>query len=130
MAQVVEANAQSSLLDYSTKIMAEDARVNRPTICIGEYEVVQAEDAAEFQIQDLTLTLVFSQEAGQQPDGICLDSTLLENAVTTAATGAVTVEDFLDMIYACPAKHRKHGSFVVHSFTELALRKLRARGGR
>lgn len=33
------------------------------------------------------------------------------------------------MIYACPAKHRKYGSFVVHSFTELALRKLRARGG-
>jgi HK97 family phage major capsid protein len=68
-------------------------------------------------------------EAGQQPDGICADSTLLGNAVTTAAAGAVTVEEFLDMVYACPAKHRKHGSFVVHSFTELALRKLRARGG-
>ena len=68
-------------------------------------------------------------EAGQQPDGICADATLLGNAVTTAAANAVTVEDFLDMVYACPAKHRKHGSFVVHSFTELALRKLRARGG-
>lgn len=67
--------------------------------------------------------------SGQQPDGICVDATLVANAVTTTATGAVTVEDFLDMIYACPAKHRKYGSFVVHSFTELALRKLRARGG-
>ena len=67
--------------------------------------------------------------AGQQPDGICVDTTLLANAVATAAAGAVAVEDFLDMIYACPAKHRKYGTFVVHSFTELALRKLRARGG-
>ena len=66
--------------------------------------------------------------AGQQPDGICVDTTLLGNAVTTAAAGAVTVEDFLDMIYACPAKHRKYGAFVVHSFTELAIRKLRAGG--
>jgi len=65
---------------------------------------------------------------GQQPDGICVDTTLLANTVTTATLGAVTVEDFLDMIYACPAKHRKYGSFVVHSFTELALRKLRAGG--
>lgn len=66
--------------------------------------------------------------AGQQPDGICVDATLLANTVTTAAVAAVTVEDFLDMIYACPAKHRKYGAFVVHSFTELALRKLRAGG--
>jgi len=61
-------------------------------------------------------------------DGICVDTTLLGNAVTTAAIGAVTVEDFLDMIYACPAKHRKYGSFVMHSFTELAIRKLRDGG--
>ena len=52
----------------------------------------------------------------------------MANTVTTAGAGAATVEDFLDMVYACPAKHRKYGSFVVHSFPELALRKLRAGG--
>jgi HK97 family phage major capsid protein len=66
--------------------------------------------------------------AGQQPDGTCVDTTVLGNAATTAAVGAVTVEDFLDTAYACPAKHRECGAFVVYSFTELALTKLRAEG--
>lgn len=68
-------------------------------------------------------------DAGQEPDGIILDSTLVAAAVETAAAGAITVEDMLDLIYECPKKYRKNGAFVVHSSTELALRKLRARGG-
>ena len=67
-------------------------------------------------------------DTGQQPDGITLDTTLLANAVTTAAAGAITVEDMLDLIYACPKKYRKNGQFIVNSATELALRKLRAGG--
>jgi HK97 family phage major capsid protein len=67
-------------------------------------------------------------DAGQQPDGIILDATLLENAIPTAATSAITVEDMLDLIYACPKQFRKNGSFIVNSATELVLRKLRAGG--
>jgi HK97 family phage major capsid protein len=67
-------------------------------------------------------------DSGQQPDGITLDTTLLANAVTTAAAGVIIVEDMLDLVYACPKKYRKNGSFVVNSATELALRKLRAGG--
>jgi len=65
----------------------------------------------------------------QEPEGIVVNATLVANKVSTAAVGAVTVEDALDMVYAVPKKYRKSGSFIVHSLTELALRKLRARGG-
>lgn len=68
-------------------------------------------------------------EAGQQPDGIIVDTTLLAVAVPTATAEIITVDDMLDLVYATPAKYRKGGAFVVHSLTELALRKLRARGG-
>jgi len=37
----VEAGAQPESLYYSTKIMAQNARVNRLYIVIGEYKVVQ-----------------------------------------------------------------------------------------
>ena len=46
-------------------------------------------------------------------------------AVTTAAAGAVTIEKFLEMVYTCPSIFRKGASFLVHSLTELELRKLR-----
>jgi len=64
-----------------------------------------------------------------QPEGITVDAILVANAVSTALAGAITVEDCLDMVYALPKKYRKSGSFIVHSLTELALRKLRSRGG-
>jgi HK97 family phage major capsid protein len=67
-------------------------------------------------------------DSGQEPDGILLDTTLIANAKTTAAKSAIIVEDCLDMVYSCPPAYRKRGSFVVHSSTELALRKLRAGG--
>jgi HK97 family phage major capsid protein len=63
-----------------------------------------------------------------QPDGILLDATLVANAVKTTATGAVTVEKFMELVYSVPAIYRKNGSFVVHSATELALRQIRAGG--
>jgi HK97 family phage major capsid protein len=66
--------------------------------------------------------------ASGEPEGICIDTTLLANALTTAAVSVVTVEDFMQMIYAVPSSLRKGSSFIVNSLTELELRKLRSGG--
>lgn len=62
-----------------------------------------------------------------QPEGITKNTTLLTAAKTTQTANAVAVEDFLDMIYACPTQFRRNGVFIMNSQTELALRKLRAK---
>jgi len=64
-----------------------------------------------------------------EPEGITKNATLIAATVTTAAAGAVTVEKFMDMVYACPTQFRKNGVFIMNSATELALRKLRGDGG-
>ncbi len=64
-----------------------------------------------------------------QPEGFTVDSTLAAATITTTASGAVTIEKFLEMIYTCPSKFRKGASFLVHSLTELELRKLRWKDG-
>jgi HK97 family phage major capsid protein len=64
----------------------------------------------------------------EQPDGITVDTTLLANTCTTAAANAVTIDDFLQMIYQVPVKYRPGSAFIVSSATELALRQLRAGG--
>ncbi len=63
-----------------------------------------------------------------QPNGIITDATLLAAAETTTAAGAITVEDILTCVYAVPVQYRKGLSIIVHSSTELELRKLRAGG--
>lgn len=63
-----------------------------------------------------------------EPDGICVDTTLLASAKTTAASGAVTIEDLMQMIYEVPPKYRKGSSWIVNSTVELELRKLRWSG--
>ncbi len=60
-----------------------------------------------------------------QPEGFTVDTTLAAATVTTVAAGTVTIEKFLEMIYTCPSKFRKGATFLVHSLTELELRKLR-----
>lgn len=60
-----------------------------------------------------------------QPEGFTVDPTLVAATITTTAAGAVKIEEFLEMIYTCPAKFRKGAAFLVHSLTELELRKLR-----
>jgi len=60
-----------------------------------------------------------------QPEGFTVDTTLAAATITTTAAGTITIEEFLEMIYACPSKFRKGASFLVHSLTELELRKLR-----
>ena len=65
----------------------------------------------------------------EEPEGLIPDATLDAAAMTTASNGAITVEDALDLLYGVPKRFRRSGTFLVHSSTELALRKLRARGG-
>jgi len=64
-----------------------------------------------------------------QPDGITLDTTLVAATKTTAAHSAVTIDDFLQMIYEVPAKYRPGSAWIVNSTTELEIRKLRWDGG-
>lgn len=64
--------------------------------------------------------------ASEQPEGICINSVLKGNTVTSTAAGAVTFEKFMEQVYACPAQYRRNGQWVVHSSTELALRQLRS----
>jgi HK97 family phage major capsid protein len=66
--------------------------------------------------------------AFQEPNGITLDPTLVAATCTTGAVSVVTIEDFLQMVYACPPAHRKNGTFVVSSATEWALRSIRVGG--
>jgi len=63
--------------------------------------------------------------ASEEPDGITLDATLVGATLETAEIGVVTVEDFLQCIYAVPAVYRKGSTWIVNSLTELELRKLR-----
>jgi HK97 family phage major capsid protein len=65
----------------------------------------------------------------EEPEGITKNATLIANTVTSSASGAVTIEKFLEMLYQCPAQFRKNGAFMVNSNTELLLRQLRAKTG-
>lgn len=63
----------------------------------------------------------------QQPAGFIVDTTLAAGAVDGATTGAIIIEELLEMVYGLPAKFRKNGTFLFNSLTILALRKLRAK---
>lgn len=62
-----------------------------------------------------------------QPEGITKNAVLIAATKTTAVAEKVAIEDFLDMVYACPTQFRRNGVFIMNSTTELAVRKLRAR---
>lgn len=64
--------------------------------------------------------------ASEEPEGICINSTLTGNTVTSTAAGAVTFEKFMEMVYQCPAQYRRNGAFIVNSSVELAIRQLRS----
>ncbi len=63
----------------------------------------------------------------QQPAGFSIDATLAAATITTAAAGAIKIEELLECIYTCPSKFRKGASWLVHSLTALELRKLRSK---
>ncbi len=107
---------------------------------IGEDELMDADEdlvatvtesfaKALAEMEELAFLHGTGWNPDEQPEGIVPDATLDAAAMTTASQGEVTVEDFLDLLYGIPKKYRRNGTFLVHSSTELALRKLRARGG-
>ena len=104
---------------------------------IGEDELRDSDiDLANLLIDSFSKAIAASEElafvAGtghdnQQPAGFTVDPTLVAATVTTAAAGAVKVEEFLEMVYTCESKFRRDGVFLVNSITALALRNLRAK---
>lgn len=70
-----------------------------------------------------------TDHANNQPEGIITSAILKAATITTNASDALIVEEFLEMIYNVPAAYRKGSTFIVNSLTELALRKLRAKNG-
>ncbi len=64
--------------------------------------------------------------SSEEPEGICINTTLVAAKLTGAASDTVTVEKFMEMIYTCPAQYRKNGVFIVNSTVELAIRQLRS----
>jgi len=65
----------------------------------------------------------------EEPMGISIEPILVAAGLDVGTTVTTAIEDFLAMIYACPAQHRKNGAFIVKSATELAIRNLRAVDG-
>jgi len=61
----------------------------------------------------------------EEPEGITINAQLITDQVTGAATGTVTIEKFLEILYTCPTQFRRNGSFMVNSTVELGLRQLR-----
>lgn len=59
------------------------------------------------------------------PEGITINATLVAGTKTTAASGAVTFEKLLEVIYGCPTQYRKNGVFIMNSTLELYLRQIR-----
>jgi HK97 family phage major capsid protein len=98
-----------------------DADVNLESILAEEFARALGEAEEEAFIKG-------AGHASDEPEGILVNTTLLEAAAKTASAGAVTVEDFMDLIYKVPTQYRRNGVFIVHSNTELAMRKLRAGG--
>ncbi len=106
---------------------------------IGEDELMDSDVNLEPILADSfsraigeTEELAFIKGAGHdsnQPEGITINTTLIAATITGGTSGVVLVEEFLDIMYACPQQFRRNGQFVVNSATELALRKLRAGSG-
>jgi HK97 family phage major capsid protein len=72
--------------------------------------------------------LKFLKGAGHsavEPDGICLDPTLVAATMATADDGVITIEDMMQMIYAVPPKYRLGSAWIINSTLEFELRKLR-----
>jgi len=100
-----------------------DSDVNLQAILAGSFTraIGEAEDAA--------FVVGRGHTTYEEPEGITTNATLTGATITTTAAGAITIEKFLEMVYTCPAQHRKNGVFIWNSLTELAARQLRGDGG-
>lgn len=65
----------------------------------------------------------------EEPEGLTVNATILAATLSVATSDTEAVEDYMRMVYECPAQHRRNGSFIVNSATELAIRQLRAVDG-
>lgn len=102
---------------------------------IGEDELMDSDhDLYNTLVDSFSRAISEAEETGfcvglghdsQQPAGFTVDTTLAAAAVNGGTTGAVTIEELLEMIYGLPSKFRKNGTFLFNSLTILALRKLR-----
>lgn len=75
--------------------------------------------------------LAFIKGAGhdsEEPEGMTVNPTILLATASVTTHSAALIEDFMAMMYACPAQHRRNGVWIVNSATELAIRQLRAGG--
>ena len=65
----------------------------------------------------------------EEPEGMTVNPTILLATASVTTHSTALIEDFMAMMYACPAQHRRNGVWIVNSATELAIRKLRALSG-
>jgi len=75
--------------------------------------------------------LAFIKGAGhdsEEPMGITIEPILVAAGEDVSTTLTAAIEDFMAVMYACPAQHRRNGVWIVNSATELAIRQLRAVG--
>lgn len=100
----------------------EDSDINLQAILADSFSraIAEAEETA------------FAVGAGhdsEEPEGMTVNATILAATRSVTTAGTALIEDFLSLIYDCPAQYRKNGAFMVKSSTELALRVLRGDGG-
>ncbi len=67
--------------------------------------------------------------ASLEPEGISVNATLVAATITVASSGVALIEEYMEMVYTCPAQYRRNGAFIVNSATELVLRQMRAVDG-
>lgn len=105
---------------------------------IGEDELMDSDANLEPQVESSFSRAVAAAEdlgytrglghAAKQPEGLFMPG----NGVARVAAGqvnGVTIDDFITLYYATPAKYRNNGAYLVSSATELAMRKLKDNNG-
>ena len=73
-----------------------------------------------------TAFAVGSGHDSEEPEGFTVNATILAATRSVTTSNTVAFEDFMALVYDCPAQYRKRGVFLVKSATELALRQLRS----
>jgi len=73
-----------------------------------------------------TAFAVGSGHDSEEPEGFTVNATILAATRSVTTSNTCVFEDFMKLVYDCPAQYRKRGVFLVKSSTELALRELRS----
>jgi len=96
-----------------------DSDFNLQTILADSFAraIAEAEDKA---------FIIGAGHDSEEPEGITVNAILRTAAVIGSDAAAVTIEKFMECVYACPPQHRKNGVWIVNSTVELAIRQLRS----